>query len=168
MIRAYHCGEDMSMVQRFLKRFWSLFFACLIPVIVLYSDAFVDDPILFKNPSRVVWIICLIVIFVTAICLGLLVHSWQMQRLYTRNNWRLVFWTHVVLFPALCTIVLGLRKIQVSTYDIALEREQSQHLHWYTGEVKDILIWAVPLDIVLILLWAMVSICKNESSRSVT
>jgi hypothetical protein len=111
---------------------------------------------------------CLIVISVIALSLGLLVHSWRMQRLYTRNNWRLVFWMNVLLFPALCTIVLGLRKIQVSTYDIALERGKFQYLHWYTGHVKDLLFWAVPLDIVLIFLWAMVAVCKSKSSRSVT
>lgn len=111
---------------------------------------------------------CLICSIVIALCLGLLVHSWRMQRRYARNKWRLVFSAHVLLFPTLCTIVLGLRKIQVSTYDIALEREQFQYLHWYTGYVKDILIWAVPLDIVLIFLWTMVAVCKSESSRSTT
>ena len=158
----------MPTTRQIFNRYWSLFFACLIPVIMLSSDAFADDPIYFKNPSRVVWIMCLIIIIITALCLGLLVHSWKMQRRFARNKWRLVLWMHVLLLPALCTIVLGLRKIQVSTYDIALEREQFQHLHWYTGDVKDILIWAVPINIVLIFLWTMVAICKNESSKSVT
>jgi hypothetical protein len=168
MMRTYRYGEYMNIVRRFLKRYWSLFFACLIPVIVFYTDYIAADPMEFQNPVRVVWIMCLICAIVIALCLGLLVHSWQMQRRYARNNWRLVFWAHLLLLPALCTIVLVLRKIQVSTYDIALEREQFQYLHWYTGDVKDILIWTVPLDIILIFLWAMVAICKNESSRSAT
>jgi hypothetical protein len=37
------------------------------------------------------------------------------------------------LFPVLTTIVLGLGEIQVSTYELALEREQFQILHWYTA-----------------------------------
>jgi uncharacterized membrane protein len=108
---------------------------------------------------------CLIYTVVTAACLGLIIHSWQMQSRFTRNKWRLLFWTHVLLFPALTTIVLGLGEIQVSTYDLSLEREQFQYLHWYTGDIKDFLIWFVPLDALLIVLWAIVALFKNKSGR---
>ena len=155
----------MSMVRRFLKRYWSLLVASLIVVLEVYARGIPFEPVEFQHPARVVWIMCLIYTTVTAICLGLIVHSWQMQRRFTRNKWRLVFWTHVLLFPALTTIVLGLREIQVSTYDLSLEREQFQHLHWYAGDVKDHLIWLVPLDIFLIVIWTIVALFKNKSGR---
>jgi hypothetical protein len=60
---------------------------------------------------------------------------------------------------------MGLGEIQVSTYDLSLEREQFQYLHWYTGDVKDFLIWLVPLDVVLIILWAIVAGFKNKPGR---
>ncbi len=158
-------GETVSISQRFLKRYWSLFVASLIVVLEVYARGIPFEPVEFQNPARVVWIMCLICATVAALCLGLIVHSWQMQRRLARNKWRLVFWAHVLLFPALAAIVLGLGEIQRSTHDLSLEREQFQSLHWYTGDVKDFLIWLVPLDAFLIVLWAIVALFKNESSR---
>jgi hypothetical protein len=137
----------------------------LIVVLEVYVRGIPFEPVEFKNPAKCIWIMCLIDLTVTALCLGLIVHSWQMQRHFARNKWRLVFWTHVHLFPVLCAVVLGLREIQRSTYDIAIEREQFQRLHWYTGDVKDYLIWVVPLDIIMIVVWAIVAAFKIESSR---
>jgi len=145
----------------FLKRYWTLLAAFLIPSFVLCAERVGDD--LFA--ARDVWIMCSIYAAVVALCLGLIIHSWQMQRRSARNGWRLVSWAHVLLFPVLSTIVLGLRKIQVSTYDLAIEREQFQKLHWISGDVKDHLIWAVPLDMVLIVLWGTVAVFKNKSGR---
>ena len=152
-------------MHQLFYRYWSLLVACLIVVLEVYARRIPFEPVEFQNPARVVWIMCLIYTTVTALCLGLIVHSWQMHRRFTRNNWRLVFGTHLILFPALTTIVLGLGKIQVSTYDLSLEREQFQSLHWYTGDVKDFVIWLVPLDIVLIVLWAIIAVFKNKSGR---
>jgi len=132
---------------------------------MFYARSIEIEPVLFQNPARVVWIVCLIYTTVTALCLGLVFHSWQVQRRFTRNKWRLALWTHVLLFPALTTIVLGLGRIQVSTYDLAIEREQFQNLHWYTGDVKDFLIWLVPLDVVLIFLCAILAAFKNKFSN---
>jgi heme/copper-type cytochrome/quinol oxidase subunit 2 len=132
--------------------------------LAIFARGIEIEPVGFQNPAKVVWIMCLIIATATVLCLGLIVHSWQMQHRYTRNKWWLVFWTHVLLFPALTTIVLGLGVIQVSTYDLSLEREQFQYLHWYSGDVKDHLIWLVPLDIILILVWAVVAACKETSS----
>jgi hypothetical protein len=165
MMRACDWGEAMSMVRRFLKRYWSLLVASLIVVLDFYARHIDFEPVEFQNPARVVWIMCLICTTVTALCLGLIVHSWQMQRRFTRDKWRLVFWTHVLLFPALISIAMGLGEIQVSTYDLSIEREQFQNLHWYTGDVKDFLIWLVPLDVVLIMLWAIIAVSKNKSGR---
>jgi hypothetical protein len=153
------------MVRLFLKRYWSLLVASLIVVLDVYVRFIDFEPVEFQNPARVVLIMCLICTTVTVLCLGLLVHSWQMQRRFTRNKWRLVFWTHVLLFPALIAIVMALGEIQVSTYDLSLEREQFQNLHWYTGNVKDFLIWFVPLDVFLIILWAIIAVFKGKSAR---
>jgi hypothetical protein len=155
----------MKIVQRFLRRYWSLLVAYLIAVLEVYASGIEFEPVAYQSPARVVWIMCLICAAVGALCLGLLVHSWKMQRRFAINKWRHVFWAHVLLFPALCSVVFGLRTIQVSTYDIALEREQFQYLHWSTGSVKDFLIWFVPLDFVLIFLWAIVAVIKNKPSR---
>jgi hypothetical protein len=155
----------MSAVRRVLKRFWSLLLAILIVVLEVYARGIEFEPVFFQNPARVVWIMCLIYTTVTLLCLGLIVHSWQNQRRFTGNKWRLVCWTHVLLLPVLTTVVLGLGKIQVSTYDLSIEREQFQYLHWFSGDVKDHLIWLVPLDIMLIIVWVVVAALKNETSR---
>ena len=62
------------------------------------------------------------------------------------------------------TIVLGLHKIQISTYNLAIEHEQFEDLHWYTGQVKDHLIWLVPLDVLLIILWAVIQASKTNQA----
>lgn len=155
----------MNIVRRFLKRFWSLLIASLIVVLEIYARGIPFEPVEFQNPARVVWTMCLIYTAITALCLGLIVHSWQIQRRFAINKWRLIFWTHVLLFPALTTIVLGLGEIQVATYDLSLEREQFQYLHWYTGDVKDYLIWVVPIDIIMIVVWAIVAGFKNNPNK---
>jgi hypothetical protein len=156
----------MSTVRRLLKRYWSLLVASLIVVLEVYARGIPFEPVESQNSARVVWIMCLIYTTVTALCLGLIVHSWRMQRRLARNKWWLVFWTHVLLFPALTAIVLGLGEIQRSTYDLSLEREQFQYLHWYTGDIKDFLIWFVPLDALLIVLWAIIAAFKNKPNSS--
>jgi uncharacterized membrane protein len=155
----------MSAVRRFLKRFWSLLLAFLIVIVEAYARGIEFETVFFQNSARVVWMMCLIYTTVTVLCLGLIVHSWQMQRRFTRNKWRLVYWTHFLLLPALTTVVLGLGTIQVSTYDLSIEREQFQYLHMYSGHIKDHLIWLVPLDTILIIVWAFVAVIKNKSSR---
>jgi hypothetical protein len=157
--------EKCRKPRRILERYWSLLIAFLIVVLEIYAHEIPFEPVEFQNPARVVWIMCLIYTSVTALCLGLIVQSWQMQCRFTRNKWRLVFWIHVLLLPALTSIVMGHGTIQVSTYDLSLEREQFQNLHWYTGDVKDFLIWLVPLDVVLIILWAIVAGFKNKPGR---
>jgi hypothetical protein len=148
-----------------LDRYWSLLAAFLISALTLYGHSIDIEPVFFQNPANVVSIVCLIYMSVTALCVGLAVQSWRVQRSFTRNKWRLAFWTHVLLLPALVTIVLALGRIQVSTYDLAEEREQFQRLHWYAGDLKDFLVWLVPLDIVLILPWAIVASFKNKVSN---
>jgi hypothetical protein len=153
------------MMQRLLKRYWSLIFAMMLVVLGGYFRRIPFDPLEFEDSARAIWILCLIEITVLALYMGLIVHSWRTQRRFAVNKWRLVFWTHLLLFPALCAVVLGLGEIQRSTYEIAMEQEQFQSLHRYAGDVKGLLIWAVLLDAVLMVVWAIVAVIKNESSR---
>jgi hypothetical protein len=158
----------MRVVRQLLSRYWSLFAASFIMALAIFARGIEIEPVEFQNPARVVWLMCSIIATATVLCRGLTIHSWLMQRRFAQNKWRLVFWKHVILFPAITTIVLGLGRIQVSTYDLSLEREQFQYLHWYTGYVKDVLIWAVPLDIVLIVVFAVVALFKNKPGRPVS
>jgi hypothetical protein len=155
----------MGFVKLFLRRYWSLILAFIVPVIEFCTDSLADEPVFFENPARVVVILCVIYAALTFICLGMVIHSWQLQRRFTKNRWRLVFWTHVLFLPALSTVVLGLHKIQISTYDLSIEREQFQSLNFYTGEVKDRLIWLVPLNVALILIWGVVAIFNRKSGK---
>jgi hypothetical protein len=156
----------MSIVRRFLKRYWSLIASPLVLVLQAYVPAIDFGPVGFHDPVKFVWIVlCMIETILIAICSGLIVHSWQVQCRFTRNKWWLVFWTHLLLFPALCSIVLGLDAVYASTYAIALERGQFRGVHRYAGEVEDYLIWVVTLDFFLIIIWAIISIFKNKSGR---
>jgi len=152
----------MSIKLTFLSRYWSLLAAFLILALEACIGSIDLEPVAFQNPARVVWIMCFIVTNVTVLCFGLIVHSWQLQRRLARNKWRLVLWTHALLFFALTAIVLGLGEIQRSTYDLSIEREQFQDLHWYAGDVKDYLIWIVLLDLVLIGVWAIIASFKKK------
>ena len=156
----------MSRMMFFAKRYWSLLAAFLVLVIMMFADSFTGDLSDLKNPAVGVWLLCSSYAALAALCLGLAVHSWQMQRRHTRNIWRLAFWTHVLVLPVLCATVLGLDVIQVDTYDLAIIERQFQGLHWHSGDLKDHLISFVPLNLILILVWAAISVVKNAPSGS--
>jgi len=169
----------MSKARQIFGRYWSLAIACLIPLLDSYADRFPEGPIESQGQSiaaqsNVVTTLCLIYGVGAAICLGLLIHSWVMQRRLTRNMWRLVFWTHVLLFPAFITLILGLHRIQTYTYDLAADFQRwgggvwYQSLHFHAEDVAEKLIWLVLLDAILIILWAIVAAFKNKSSRPVS
>jgi len=101
----------MGITQHFLRRYWSLLIAFLIVALEIYACGVPFEPVAFEIPERAVWGMCIVYVLVLVLSLGLLVHSWQIQRRLTRNKWRLVFWTHVLLFPALTSIVLGLDEV---------------------------------------------------------
>jgi hypothetical protein len=107
----------------------------------------------------------MIEIILMTICSVLIVHSWQVQRRFTKNKWWLIFWTHLLLFPALCSIMLGLDAVYDSTYVIALDRGQFRGVHRYAGDGMGFLVWFVTLDFFLIIVWAIISTFKNRSGR---
>jgi hypothetical protein len=155
----------MSAGRRFLKRYWSLLVAFLIVALQVHGREIDLGLVDFLYPPKVVWTMCAAEVALTLLCLGLLFHSWHVQRGFARNKGRLVFWAHVLLLPAICSIVLGLSVIQLTTYDSATESDIFQSLHRYAGDAKDLLIWLVPLDLVLIVLWAIVAVFKSKSGR---
>jgi hypothetical protein len=156
----------MSIVRRFLKQYWSLIASLLVVALQAYAPAIGFEPVEFHDPVKFAWtILCIIAIILIALCLGLIVHSWQIQRRLAKNQWRLAFWTHLLLIPALCSIVLGLDAVYDSTYAIALERGQFRGVHRYAGDSMGFLIWFVALDFVLMILWATIAIFKNKSGR---
>jgi len=156
----------MSIVRRFLNRYWSLIASLLVVVLQAYVPAIDFGPVGFHDPVKFVWIIlCMIEIILMTICSVLIVHSWQVQRRFTKNKWWLIFWTHLLLFPALCSIMLGLDAVYDSTYVIALDRGQFRGVHRYAGDGMGFLVWFVTLDFFLIIVWAIISTFKNRSGR---
>jgi hypothetical protein len=169
----------MSIVKQFLKRYWSLFAALSIPFLQLYADrvpgelvSYQSTSIDVQNASNAVLTLCLIHGIGAVICLGLVAHSWTMQRCYAKNKWRLVFWAHVLIFPALAVPALGLHQIQTYTYELAADFQRwgggrwYQSLHFYAEDAGDKLIWLAMLDVVLIVLWAIIAVFKNKPGRS--
>ena len=156
----------MSAIWRFTERYWSLFIAFMLVVLEVYARGVDFEPVEFQNATRVVWIVCLIYITFMALCLGLIVHSGQMQRRFARNKWRLDFWTHLLLFPALWVIVFGLSVIEVFARNIAIEGGRFGILYWYVGEMKDYLKVIMLLDVALIIFWAIVAGLKNNPGKS--
>jgi hypothetical protein len=168
----------MSIVRRFSKRYWSLFAALSILFLESYADrvpgelvSYQSTSIDIQNASNAVLTLCFIYGVGTAICLGLMAHSWTMQRRYAKNKWRLVFWVHVLIFPALAVPALGLHQIQTYTYELAADFQRwgggrwYQSLHFYAEDAGDKLIWLAMLDLVLIVVWTIVAAYKNRSGR---
>lgn len=168
----------MSIVKRFSKRYWSLFAALTIPFLESYTDRIPADPAEYLSQpnaiqiaSNAVLTLCFIYGIGAAICLGLVVHSWTMQRRYAKSRWRLVLWAHVLIFPALAVPALGLHEIQTYTYELAADFQRwgggrwYQSLHFYAEDAGDKLIWLSMLDVVLIVVWAILAACKNRSGR---
>jgi hypothetical protein len=168
----------MSIVKRFLKRYWSLFAALSILFLESYTDRVPADPTEYLNQSNAVQYasnavltLCIICGIGAAICLGLVAHSWTMQRRYAKNKWRLVFWAHVLIFPALAVPALGLHQIQTYTYELAADFQRwgggrwYQSLHFYAEDAGDKLIWLAVLDAVLVIIWSVIAALKNKPGR---
>jgi hypothetical protein len=163
----------MRLLKLFLDRYWSLLLALLVPFLAPYADH-VPDVELFntqEDASNAVLTLCFIYGAAAAMCLGLLVHSWVMQRRSTRNKWWLVFWTHALLFPALAATVMGLHRIQTFTYELSADFQRwgggrwYQDMHFYAEDGAEKLAWIAALDCVLIILWAVVACLKKKSGK---
>jgi len=94
----------------------------------------------------------------------LLAHAWKIQRAHTKGKWQLVFWAHVLLLPLLAVVVFGLHNIQNATYDFSVEHDRFQMLNFRARQAKDVLIWLLPLDVVLIVIWGIVALINRFGS----
>jgi hypothetical protein len=163
----------VSIVRRFLKRYWSLLAALSIPLLDGYADR-IPDPIDYQSASKSVLALCFIYGIGAIICLGLLVHSWMVQRRYTKNKWWLIFWAHILLLPALVSIGLGLHRVQTFTYELAVDFQYwgagrwYQNLHFYVDGVAERLFWLMLLDLAMVIAWGIVAVSKNKSSRPIS
>lgn len=160
----------MNTVNRLLKRYWSLVVACLIPFLDSQIDR-VLDPIENQDPSKLVLALIFLYCLGALICLGLLIHAWMAQRRLAKNKWTVVFWTHVLLLPALITAGLGVHRIQTYTYELAVDYQRWGGGRWYQNLHGDVdgqaerLFYFLLLDMVLVVVWAFVAIYKNKSSQ---
>ena len=158
----------MQLIRRFAERYWSFLVALSVPFLVAHSNRIAEEPSYYREPARVFWIVCIIYATVTVLCLGLLVHSWLIQRRCARNGFRLVFWTHLLLLPWLSTIVLALGKIMRSTRDLPKARGPFELIFFTVAEVRDYLKVLFLVNILMAVLWAIVAALKNKSSRPVS
>lgn len=106
----------MNIVRRFLKRYWSLAAALLLPVIEFSCEGIIRLFMDYEVARAVL----------SAACIVLLIHSWFIQRRYAQRKWRLVYWTLFLSLLSLGPLWLGLNVIRAYSYpenwktDIAL------------------------------------------------
>ena len=142
----------------------------MVPLLDAYFDR-IPDPIENTDPSSLVRTLLFLYGFGTLICLSLLAHSWMMQRRFAKNTWSVIFWTHALILPALTTTGLGLQRVQTYTYELAADYQRwgggrwYQNLHFYVDGLAEKLLLFMLLDMVLVVVWAFVAICKNKSGR---
>jgi len=96
----------------------------------------------------------------------LLEHAWKIQRIHAKGKWQRVFWAHLLLLPLLAVVVFGLRNIQNATYDFSIEHDRFQMLNFRAGQIKDVLIWLLPLDVFLIVTWGIVALINRFGSKA--
>jgi len=139
-----------------VSRYWSLALAITLPLLDLFCEQLTRS---FGGYDEVVRI------FLSAICVALLVHSWFMQRKYARSRWRLAFLTLLLSLLFIGPLWLGLNVIRGESYDLAADYERNVHLwyhnlYWYVVELQDLL---VQLAIVLgaaLALWLIVDLAR--------
>lgn len=156
----------MVSAKQFVIRFWSLIAAASISFLV-FRTGFFADSIVGEAPNAAAWVWCLCALALGGACTNivLLEHSWKIQRIHAKGKWQQVFWFHLLLLPLLAVVVFGLHNIQVATYDFSIEHDRFQMLNFRAGQVKDVLIWLLPLDVLLILIWGIVALINRFSSR---
>jgi hypothetical protein len=157
----------MVIAKQFLIRFWSLIAALLISY-VTFRAGFFADSISGETPNGVAWVWCLCALALCGTCANavLLAHAWRIQRIHAKGKWRRVFWAHLLVLPLLVVVVRGLHNIQVATYDFSVEHDRFQMLNFRAGQVKDVLIWLLPLDVFLIVIWGIVALINSFSSKA--
>jgi hypothetical protein len=138
----------------FWVRYWSLLTALALPVLVFL---FLD----FQNARMLVSIVSGV----------LLAHAWRMQMRGSKNIWRSLLWTSILLVPMLGAIWLGLNVIRGNTYEFAADYQRHlgdyrQTLFWYVVETQDWIVWTARVDIVVSLLLAVANIFKHKETNA--
>ncbi|MDR3755145.1 MAG: hypothetical protein P4K93_05995 [Terracidiphilus sp.] len=157
----------MGSAKQFLIRFWSLIAAVLVSYLTFRADPFADS-ISGETPNAVVWVwsLCALALGGTCMNIILLEHSWKIQRTHAKGKWQRVFWAHLLILPLLVVVVRGLHNIQIATYDFSIEHDRFQMLNFRAGQVKDVLIWLLPLDVFLIVIWGIVALINSIGSKA--
>ena len=157
----------MVSAKQFLIRFWSLIAAVLISYVTIRAGPFADS-ISGETPNAVVWVwsLCALALGGTCMNIILLEHSWKIQRTHAKRKWQRVFWAHLLILPLLVVVVRGLHNIQIATYDFSIEHDRFQMLNFRVGQVKDVLIWLLPLDVFLIVIWGTVALINSIGSKA--
>jgi hypothetical protein len=127
----------------FWGRYWSLLTALALPVLVFF---FLD----FQNARTLVSIISIV----------LLAHAWRMQMRGSKNIWRSLLWTSVLLLPMLGAIWLGLNVIRGNTYEFAADYQR--HL----GDYRQRIVWTARVDILVGLLLAVASVFGHKETNA--
>lgn len=138
----------------FWSRYWSLLTALALPVLVFF---FLD----FQNARMLVSIISFV----------LLAHAWNMQMRGSKNIWRSLLWTSVLLLPMLGAIWLGLNVIRGNTYEYAADYERHlgdyrQSLYWHVVEMQDWIVWTVRVDMVVGILLAVAAVFGRKGIKA--
>lgn len=138
----------------FWGRYWSLLTALALPVLVFF---FLD----FQNARTLVSIISIV----------LLAHAWRMQMRGSKNIWRSLLWTSVLLLPMLGAIWLGLNVIRGNTYEFAADYQRHlgdyrQSLFWYVVETQEWIVWTARVDILVGLLLAVASVFGHKETNA--
>jgi hypothetical protein len=157
----------MVNAKQFLIRFWSLIAAVLISYVTFRAGVFADS-ISGETPNAVAWVwsLCALALGGTCVNIILLEHAWKIQRTHAKGKWRRVFWAHLLVLPLLVVVVRGLHNIQIATYDFSVEHDRFQMLNFRAGQAKDVLIWLLPLDVFLIVIWGIVALINRLSSKA--
>lgn len=142
-------------MQQFLKRYWSLAAAILLPILEFIPEIFIRHFIGFEIVRG----------FLSIVCIALLIHSWFMQRKYVENNWRLVFFTLLLSLVALGPLWFGLNGMRAHYYP----------LNWDDHEVavwsnicllQDRIVQLAEVLSVVVALWLLVDLVRWLAKRS--
>jgi len=92
--------------------------------------------------------------FASILCLALLIHSWLMQRRYTRTPQRLVFLTLVFCLPTLASLWLGLNVIRFYSY----APESEPNLYSTVCGLQEVIAWCALAVGMVVVFWTIVDL----------
>jgi len=109
-------------------------------------------------------------VVLSVVCIGLLVHSWFMQRRYAQSKWRLGFFTLLLSLPMLGCVWLGLNVIRSYSYDFAVDYNRNlgnwrQNLYGYAVESQDMIVLFAKVLGIALALWLMVDLVRWMGKR---